>query len=265
MTQEITSSSYTRRVFLKSGASSLAFLGLMGVGSTALADAAKSTNLNSQSSSKTANELKEVGAQGYYTLPPLPYLYNALEPFIDEQTMRLHHDMHFESYRNGLNDALQKLERARKNQNFDQISALENSLAFNGAGYVLHTVFFSNMNVANSSQPSSWLQERMIYHFGSLDAFKAQFSAVALGIQGSGWTILGYQPLGEKYIILQVEKHQNATQWNIIPILALDVWEHAYYLKYQNRRKDYVQNWWNVVNWQNVEERMRLASAIKAF
>jgi superoxide dismutase, Fe-Mn family len=249
-----TSSFLTRREFITSGTASLSLLGLMSC-----------PTLAESTFSKLPHSSPILDTKGYYQLPPLPYAYSDLEPFIDEQTMQLHHDIHFASYMQGLNDALKNIALARQNQDFSQLNTFENSLAFNGGGYILHTLFFSNMAPAGKAEPSVWLKDTLAQHFGDINSFKSQFSAVALGVQGSGWAILGYQPLGQKYLILQVEKHQNATQWNIIPILALDVWEHAYYLKYQNKRKDYIQNWWNIVHWNNVEERMRAASFIQVF
>lgn len=243
----------TRRHFIAQSTSALAGLGLF---ATLPASYALGGNAHSQEKANTPeNILFNVPMEGsMYALPPLPYAYNALEPFIDEETMRLHHDIHFASYMKGLNAALQKLEEARSTNTFPEISYWENQLAFNGAGYVLHTVFFQTMAPAGQ-KPSPLLNDALARHFGSVDSFKAQFSAAANAVQGSGWALLGYQPFGQKYLILQAEKHQNLTQWGIIPILALDVWEHAYYLKYQNRRKDYIENWWNVINWNIVEQR----------
>jgi superoxide dismutase, Fe-Mn family len=197
-----------------------------------------------------------------YTLPVLPYAYNALEPHIDEKTMHLHHDVHFLSYVNGLNEALDALKHARSKNDFKFLSYWENQLAFHGSGYVLHRLFFDQMApVVKCGTPSKELSEILTVHFGSLDAFKAQFSTAANQVQGSGWAILAYQPLGQRLIILQAEKHQNLTQWNVEPLLALDVWEHAYYLEYQNKRADYVKSWWNVVDWAALEVRVIAAMA----
>lgn len=199
---------------------------------------------------------------GEYELPPLPYAYDALEPSIDAETMRLHHDIHFNSYKNGLNKALAQLATFRQERDYPQIAYWENQLAFNGAGYNLHVVFFENMAPAGTTQPSKALTKTLSDHFGGMDAFQAQFSATASTVQGSGWAILGYQPFGQKLVILQGLIHQDQTQWAVIPILALDVWEHAYYLKYQNRRGDYITNWWKVVNWDNVAERAEAAMQV---
>lgn len=246
--------SLTRRNFITQGSSALAGLGLFATLPASYAlGASKDDKPTSSAPQDTLFDVPMKG--GFYELPPLPYAYNALEPFIDEETMRLHHDIHFAGYMKGLNAALKKLEAARTAGAFPEISYWENQLAFNGAGYVLHTVFFQTM-APTGQAPSASLKNTLTEHFGSFEAFKAQFSSAAGAVQGSGWALLGYQPFGEKLVILQAEKHQNLTQWGIVPILTLDVWEHAYYLKYQNRRKDYIENWWNVVNWDKVEERL---------
>lgn len=241
-----------RRAFV--GAAGLAGLGLMGASRAQAAPAASS-------SSAAASTLFTVpmNSSGEYELPPLPYAYDALEPSIDAETMRLHHDIHFNGYKNGLNKALAKLKDFRSSGDYPEIAYWENQLAFNGAGYNLHVVFFENMAPAGTTSPASSLKKTLDEHFGGMDAFKGQFSAAAKTVQGSGWAILGYQPFGGKLVVLQAEKHQNLTQWGVVPILALDVWEHAYYLKYQNRRGDYIDNWWKVVNWDNVAQRTEAA------
>lgn len=247
---------FSRRQFVTTGSALLAGLGLGAMPGQA--------QTGGQEAKRQATPLFDVplDSEGNYELPPLPYAYNALEPYIDEQTMRLHHDIHFNGYKNGLNAAAKKLAESRQQGNFSDVAYWENLLAFNGAGYVLHVVFFQNMAPAGSTQRSNWLNQQIEQAFGSFEGMKGQFSAAASSVQGSGWGILGYQPFGRKLVILQAEKHQNFTQWGIIPILALDVWEHAYYLKYQNRRGEYIDNWWNVVNWDNVAARLEAAQKI---
>jgi Fe-Mn family superoxide dismutase len=203
-----------------------------------------------------------VNADGTYALPPLPYAYEALEPSIDAETMRLHHDKHFAAYMNGLNAALKQVADFRSKNDFPQIQYWENQLAFQGSGYFLHVGFFQNLAPAGSTKPSDDLQKALAADFGSFDAFKAQFSAAATAVEGSGWAILGWQPFGQKFVILQAEKHQNLGQWGAVPILALDVWEHAYYLKYKNVRADYIKAWWNVVNWENVDKRVTAVNGL---
>lgn len=195
-----------------------------------------------------------------YELPPLPYAYNALEPHIDEQTMRLHHDKHHLAYVNGLNSALEKLEAARASGDLALVKHLSREAAFHGSGHFLHSIFWPNMAAPGSGgggEPTGALADQISRDFGSFAAFKAHFSAAANQVEGSGWALLVWEPLAGQLEILQSEKHQNLTQWGVRPLLVLDVWEHAYYLKYQNNRGAYVEAWWNVVNWADVAQRLK--------
>jgi Fe-Mn family superoxide dismutase len=190
-----------------------------------------------------------------YTLPELPYAYNALEPHYDEQTVRIHHDMHHKAYVDGLNNALSKLAQARESADYALIKHWEKELAFQGSGHVLHTLFWENMTPQSSGNPSGDLLKQIEQDFGSFEAFQKQFSAAAGAVEGSGWAVLGWQPQLGQLLITQVEKHQDLTVWGIVPLLILDVWEHAYYLKYQNRRAEWIKAWWNIVNWEVVAQR----------
>ncbi len=197
-----------------------------------------------------------------HELPPLPYAYDALEPHIDEQTMRLHHDKHHLGYVNGLNKAEEKLAEARAAGDFAMVKHWSREAAFHGSGHFLHAIFWPNMAPAGNGgggAPSGTLAEQINKDFGSFEAFKAHFTAAAGAVEGSGWALLVWQPVGEKLEVLQSEKHHNLTQWGVVPLLVLDVWEHAYYLKYQNNRGAYVDAWWNVVNWSDVAERFKAA------
>ena len=196
-----------------------------------------------------------------HQLPPLPYAYNALEPYIDEQTMRLHHDKHHQGYVDGLNKAEAKLAEARDTGDYSLIQHWERQLAFHGSGHFLHSVFWPNMAAAGQGggEPSGDLASKIAADFGSFAAFQAQFSAAATGVEGNGWGILAYRKADDKLVILTAENHQKLTQWVAQPLLVLDVWEHAYYLKYQNRRAEYVKNFFNIVNWANVAENYAMA------
>lgn len=196
---------------------------------------------------------------GGHRLPPLPYAYNALEPYIDEATMRLHHDRHHQSYVDGLNKAEQELQKARKNNNFELVKHWERELAFNGAGHYLHSIFWKVMCPRGGGKPSGELNREIVRSFGSFDAFKNHFSKAAQNVEGGGWAILVWAPQAQRMEILQAEKHQNLSQWDVVPLLVLDVWEHAYYLKYNNKRADYINNWWNIVCWDEVHKRLRQA------
>jgi Fe-Mn family superoxide dismutase len=192
---------------------------------------------------------------GGHTLPPLPYAYNALEPHIDEKTMTIHHDKHHQSYVDGLNLAEKKLAEARQKNDYDLVKHWERELAFNGAGHYLHTIFWNVMSPHGGGRPSGALLDAIERSFGSYDAFKAQFTEAANKVEGGGWAILVWSPRSRRLEILTAEKHQNLSQWDVVPLLALDVWEHAYYLKHQNNRADYIKDWWKVVNWPYVAER----------
>ena len=196
-----------------------------------------------------------------HELSPLPYSYDALEPYIDEQTMRLHHDIHHKGYVTGLNNAEAKLAEARAAGDFALVKHWSREAAFHGSGHLLHSIFWPNMIAASEAKaaPGGALAKAIDRAFGSFDAFKAQFIAAATAVEGSGWGILAYRPDDDALVILTAEKHQNLTQWGVIPLLVLDVWEHAYYLKYQNRRGEYVKNFFNIINWDDVAARYEKA------
>jgi Fe-Mn family superoxide dismutase len=191
-----------------------------------------------------------------YTLPDLPYKYNGLEPTISEEIMRLHHDKHHKGYVDGANAALDKLEKGRAAglQGVD-VKAILRDLAFNASGHAFHAIFWPNMSPSGGGNPGGKLGDQISQDFGSFDSFKLQFSNAAKTVEGSGWGILAYDPLSDQLLTLQAEKHQNLTAQGTIPLLVLDVWEHAYYLQYKNDRGSYVDKWWNVVNWSDVEKR----------
>jgi Fe-Mn family superoxide dismutase len=198
---------------------------------------------------------------GGHRLPPLPYSYNALEPVISATTLGFHHDKHHRSYVEGLNNTELKLVEARSKRDFSLIKHWERELAFHGSGHILHSIYWAGMTPpCSGGQPGTFTQELVRAYFGSLPGFQEQFTHAATKVEASGWVILVWQPAWNRLEILTAEKHQDLTQWGSIPILALDVWEHAYYLDYQNRRADYVTSWWNIVNWIEVEQRLSLTS-----
>ena len=190
-----------------------------------------------------------------HQLPPLPYAYNALEPHIDEQTMKLHHDIHHLGYVNGLNNAETKLAEAREKGDFALVKHWERELAFHGAGHFLHCIFWENMSPNGGGTPKRKLLDAINSKFGSFEKFIAQFKAAGAAVEGSGWVLLVKNNATNELEILTSEKHQNLTQWVVSPLLVCDVWEHAYYLKYQNKRADYINAFINVINWDDVEKR----------
>ncbi|WP_159888268.1 Fe-Mn family superoxide dismutase [Paenibacillus puerhi] len=199
---------------------------------------------------------------GEHRLPPLPYAYQALEPYIDAETMRIHHDKHHKSYVDGLNKAEKKLQQARQSGDFDLVKHWERELAFHGAGHYLHTIFWNVMKPGGGGKATGPIAEEIRKSFGSFEAFRKQFSAAADKVEGGGWAILVWSPRSHRLEILQAEKHQNLSQWDVIPLLPLDVWEHAYYLKHQNDRAKYIEDWWHTVNWDHVNERFSAARTL---
>jgi len=207
-----------------------------------------------QSISKTQNK---GGKVMIHELPPLPYDYNALEPYYDEQTVRIHHDKHHLAYVNGLNKAEEKLAEARQSSDFALIQHWERQLAFHASGDILHTLFWQSMAPNASKQPVGELAEQIETDFGSFDAFRNQFSQAAITVEGNGWAALAWSPDYNKLYIVQIENHQKQTVTNTHLLMVLDMWEHAYYLKFQNRRPDWVESWWNIVNWDGISERFK--------
>ena len=195
-----------------------------------------------------------------YTLPDLSYDYGALEPNISGRIMELHHDKHHLAYVNGANSALDALAEARDKNDLTMVNKFQKDLAFNLAGHVNHTVFWKNMSPEGGDKPVGELASAIDEFFGSFDAFRAHFTASALGIQGSGWAILVWDILGQKLIIEQLYDHQGNLAVGSIPLLMLDMWEHAFYLDYQNVKPDYVKAFWNIVNWADVQARFAEAS-----
>lgn len=202
---------------------------------------------------------------GPYTLPPLPYDYADLEPHIDAQTIKLHHDIHHAGYVKGANAAVARLEQIRRvgGEEIATVRAVTDALSFNLAGHLLHSVFWNNMAKGGGGDPpaDSEIAKMIIRDFGTIEAFRANFGAAAVQVQGSGWSILAYEPTAQRLMVLQAEKHQNTAVWGAIPLLVVDVWEHAYYLKYQNQRAAYVKAFMNVINWKDVDARLQAARA----
>ena len=200
-----------------------------------------------------------------YTLPDLPYDYAALEPYISGTIMELHHDKHHANYVAGANAALEKLEAARESGDFAAINLLEKNRAFNLGGHVNHSIFWTNMTGEGAARPEGELAAAIDEFFGSFEKFQAQFAAAALGLQGSGWAVLAWDTVGKRLVTLQLTDQQGNIPVATIPLLMIDMWEHAFYLDYRNVKADYVKAWWNVVNWANAEERFngaRLASRL---
>jgi len=191
-----------------------------------------------------------------YSLPPLPYEYDALEPYYDKETVTLHHDKHHAGYVKGLNTALEKLQAARESGDFAAIKALSKDVAFHGSGHVLHSIFWKNMKPNGGGKPMGEIAVQIDNDFGDVEAFKKQFLAATNAVEGSGWGILGWNTDLDCLMVIQAEIHQNLAVQGIIPLLVCDVWEHAYYLKYQNRRPEWTEAFLeHLVNWDDVNRR----------
>ncbi|WP_285733655.1 superoxide dismutase [Nocardiopsis sp. ATB16-24] len=198
-----------------------------------------------------------------YSLPELPYDYAALEPWISGQIMELHHDKHHATYVSGANTALEKMAEARESGDFGTIPMLEKNLAFNLGGHVNHSVFWKNLSPEGGDKPEGELGAAIDDQFGSFDAFRAHFTAVATTIQGSGWAILAWDTLGQRLVIEQLYDQQGNIALSSIPLLMLDMWEHAFYLQYKNVKAEYAKAFWNVVNWADVQERFAKAREVR--
>lgn len=194
-----------------------------------------------------------------YSLPELAYDYSALAPHISAQIMELHHSKHHQAYVDGANNALAQMAEARETGNFGAINKLEKDLAFHLGGHINHSIFWTNMAPGAGGRPEGELAAAIGEFFGSYEAFHAHFQAASLGIQGSGWGILSWDPLGARLVIQQLFDQQANSAQGTIPLLMLDMWEHAFYLDYKNVKGDYVKAFWNVVNWDNVAQRFEKA------
>ena len=193
-----------------------------------------------------------------YSLPELPYAYNALEPFISEAQLRLHHDKHHAAYVNGANAILERLDKARQAGIDVDMKATLKELSFQSGGHVLHGLFWRNLAPAAkaSKEPGGALADALKKEFGSFERFKKEFSSVAISAEGSGWAALARCGLTGRLLIMQIEKHNVNVYPHLRILMVLDVWEHAYYLDYKNERPRFVEAFWNIVNWDVVNKRL---------
>lgn len=196
-----------------------------------------------------------------YTLPDLPYDFGALEPAMSGQILELHHDKHHAAYVKGANDTLEQLAEARAAGALGGLVGLEKTLAFNLSGHVLHSIFWTNLSPDGGDKPAGDLADLIDRDFGSFDAFTAQLTTATQSVQGSGWGVLAWEPLGERLVVTQVYDHHGNVGIGSTPVLVFDAWEHAYYLQYKNVRPDYVTRLWDLVNWDDVTARLAAARA----
>ncbi len=229
-------------------------LGAMAVAGPALAQYGSRNGKNEET--LDLRSLMWDDATSEYILPPLPYAYDALEPHIDEETMRIHHDKHHAGYVRGANGALQQLKAIREGQgDASLIKHWERQLAFHTSGHINHSIFWYTMapsDAGGGGRPSGSLARAMNRDFGSWDQFVAQFKAAAGSVEGSGWGWLLLDPFSKQLRIVQTMNQQNENIRGGVSLVGVDVWEHAYYLRYQNRRADYINAFMNVINWSAV-------------
>lgn len=205
---------------------------------------------------------------GKYTLPEMPYAYDALEPHIDARTMEIHHTKHHQAYTNNLNAALDKCSQEVQDMDILDILAgldavpkdIQGAINFNGGGFDNHRLFWNSMSANGGGEPGGAVADAITNAFGGFDQFKEKFTSTTTVIQGSGWGWLVYNPDSKTVEYKSMPNQTSPRTEGLTPLLGCDVWEHAYYLKYQNRRPDYISAWWNTINWDEVNSRLAAAA-----
>lgn len=251
---------FARRDFLKAaGAITAATVATAFTSHAVAQDNAKSPDLSQgrPADQSTGESLvsPSVGALTKHELPKLEFAFDALEPHIDARTMELHHDVHHLAYVKGLNKAEDELAKARASGDFSLVEYWSKKAAFHGGGHFLHSLFWQTLAPAGKGgQHSPELSKALERDFGSVNSFQAHFSAAAAAVEGGGWALLHFRHADSRLLVLQVENQHKLNPNGTTVLLGCDVWEHAYYLKYQSKRADYVQAWWKVVNWNAVND-----------
>lgn len=238
-----------RRDFLKSSAT-------LGLAAILPANALFSAN----SAQNGVDKLTD--STGNFAQLPLPYAYNFLEPIIDEETLRLHYTFHHGDAVKAANKDLFMIKKALAENKLDTVDFWTKKLSYHLSSHILHTIFWTNLT-NKKSDPKGELLKRINANFGSFGMLKKYLAKTCNGVDGNGWGILGYQLYTDKLTILQCENHEKLTQWGVVPLLVIDVWEHSYYLKYKNRRSEFVEKIFDIINWDNVADRLRIATQIK--
>jgi len=191
-----------------------------------------------------------------FKLPPLGYAFDALEPAYSAELLELHYSGHHKAYVDGLNRTLEELADVRQKGDFASINALEKNLAFNYSGHILHSIFWRNLEPNEGAPPSGHLESRIRAAFGGADAFRRQFSAAGASLQGSGWVALTWETTRGTLIVEQLHDHQNRSALGTVPVLVMDMWEHAYYLQYRNKKEKWIVSFWEMINWADVARRL---------
>lgn len=190
-----------------------------------------------------------------YTLPDLAYDYGALEPHLSARILELHHDKHHKTYVDGANAAIDRLAQTRESGDYGSINQFEKNLAFHLSGHIMHSIFWKNLSPDGGGTPDGELRAAIDEFFGSYDDLRAQITEAATNIQGSGWGALSWEPVAGRLIVEQVYDHQGNIGQGGPPLLVLDMWEHAYYLQYENRKAEWVEAFWELVDWTDVATR----------
>jgi len=204
---------------------------------------------------------KLVDSSGNFVQQPLPYSETFLEPYMDSETLHLHYTFHHGGATKAANTDLKKIKESVDLNNFETIDYWTKKLSYHLSSHILHSIFWTNLT-NKPTLPTGELLKRIEKDFGSYDKLKSYLAATSKNVDGNGWGILGYQYYTDKLTILQCENHEKLTQWGVIPILVIDVWEHSYYLKYKNKRADFVDALFNIINWDNVALRLNEATKL---
>jgi Fe-Mn family superoxide dismutase len=199
-----------------------------------------------------------VDVHGNYIQQALPYNESFLEPYMDAETMHLHYTFHHGGAVKAANKDMQMIKKALDENNLETVDYWTKKLSYHFSSHVLHSIFWTNLT-NKQTVPTGDLLKRIEKDFGSYEKLKIYLAKTSKDLDGNGWGIIGYQPYSDKLTIMQCENHEKLTQWGVIPLLVLDVWEHAYYLKYKNKRTDFVDALFNIINWDNVAQRLDTA------
>ncbi len=207
----------------------------------------------------TNNDIdKLVDANGNYIQQALPYNENFLEPYMDAETMHLHYAFHHGGAVKAANKDLQMIKKAVNENNLETVDFWTKKLSYHFSSHVLHSIFWTNLTNKKTA-PAGDLLKRIDKNFGGFDKLKILIAETSKNVDGNGWGILAYQPYSDSLTVMQCENHEKLTQWGAIPLLVIDVWEHAYYLKYKNKRTDFVDALFNIINWDNAAQRLNTA------
>jgi len=205
---------------------------------------------------------KLTDANGNFIHQPLPYNTDHLEPYMDEETLHLHHSFHHGGAVKGANKDIEMIKSVMNSGDLTLADHWTKKLSFHLSSHILHSIFWTNL-ANKKSQPTGDLLKRIEKDFGSTNKMQGMIAKISKSIEGSGWGILAYQPYSDNLVVLQCENHHKLTVWGAVPLLVIDVWEHAYYLKYKNKRGDFVDALMNIINWDNVAQRYNIALKFK--